>query len=217
MKSRTLLFAIITTMLISCRQTNKSISENNNAQPTKATTSIKELYPTRPNSKYIHTQYEYVDSFNKKYIIQNSFPKGGLTYTDAKGNSFAYFIFWSRIINKNEHPIKLAIDLPADSFALSDDLYFKILLPPGKMTQDKEQQFNYGLSDIETLLDKNLHKPSSLQKEIAPNDAHTFYVAVLYNRRIEGVIRSGLTLKEQELFYSVNKKEFSCGKLFFKE
>lgn len=44
------------------------------------------------NEKY-HTKYEYTDSMGKSLIIQNSFPRGGIKYTDPTREVYMYAIF----------------------------------------------------------------------------------------------------------------------------
>ena len=44
-------------------------------------------------SDYIDTKYEYTDSTGKSLIIQNSLPRGGLTYTDPNGEIYVYAVF----------------------------------------------------------------------------------------------------------------------------
>lgn len=217
-----LILAAMATIQASCIQNNKSISRNAGGknEEREVAFTIEELAPANTNSKFIDSQYEYTNAHSEKFIIQNSLPKGGLTYTDTQGNDFVYFVFWSRIVNNTGQSIKLAINFPADSFELSSNLNFTIMLPSEEMTPGKEHLFNYGLNDIDALLDTCIYKATSLQKEIMPNDMHAFYVVVLYNLRVEGVVRTALTFKNQKLFYRVNEygvkeKELPCGQLLF--
>ena len=64
------------------------------------------------------------------------------------------------------------------------------------MTFDKEPLFNYGL-DLEPFLDKNINKPSKLQRTINPIDSCLFYVVAISNYGGVGVVRAGLSLEEQ--------------------
>ena len=170
---------------------------------------------TLHDEKYIDTQNEYTDSIGNRVIIQNSFPKGGLKYTDTNGKDFVYAIFWTHITNETANLLELKINFPADSFELpsSTDISFKIFLPSEAMTPDKLPLFNYGLSGLESLLDNGFHNSSSLKKTINPNGSCMFYVVTLFNQGVEGVVRAELSLKEQNLFYRINDKEINCGQI----
>jgi hypothetical protein len=175
----------------------------------------------------IHTKYEYTDSNGKRLIIQNSLPKGE-TYTDPKGKEYFKVIFWTRIINETNNPLDLKINFPVDSYEVPSlpGKYFKILVPPDTMTLDKESLFNYGLTDLESFLDKSIYKPSSLNRTINPKESSGFYVVILFNNGIAGPFRTGLSLKEQNLFYRIkigsksnaksNDKEIHCGSINLK-
>jgi hypothetical protein len=76
--------------------------------------------------------------------------------------------------------------------------------------------FNYGLTDLESFLDKTHNKSSSLKRTINPKESSAFYVVTLFNRGVDGALRTALSLKEQNLFYSVNDKEIHCGKINLK-
>jgi hypothetical protein len=55
-----------------------------------------------------------------------------------------------------------------------------------------------------------------LKRTINPKRSTTFYVVTLSNRGVDGTIRAGLSLKEQNLFYRINDKEIHCGKINLK-
>jgi hypothetical protein len=81
------------------------------------------------------------------------------------------------------------------------------------MTPDKEPLPFYGLIGLKYFLDYGLHKPSSLKKPINPKQSSGFYVVILSDRGLDGILRTGLSLKEQDLFYRINDKEIHCGKV----
>ena len=218
MRNGLIILIIVTTGLSSCSQGSQSTADTVKVEKEtlESTENDKSQKPqTLHNDKYIDTQNEYTDSIGKKVIIQNSFPKGGLKYTDLYGKDFVYAIFWTHINNETTNPLELEINFPADSFKLpsSADIYFKIFLPSETLTSDKLPLFNYGLSDLESLLDNGLHNPSSLKKTINPNDSSMFYVVTLFNQGVDGVLRTEFSLKEQNLFYRINDKEINCGKI----
>ncbi len=171
-----------------------------------------------PNEKYNYTKYEYTDSIGKRLIIQNSLPKGGEKYTDLNGKVYVYAIFWTRIINETANPFRLTIDFPVDSFELpsSAGRYFKLFLPSDTMILEKEHLFNYGLPVLNSFLDKGLQKASSLKRTINPKESSAFYVVTLFNRGVDGTLRTGLGLKGQNLFYRINGKEIHCGSINLK-
>lgn len=203
----TLLLMLV--FFISCGRQNKAnLSKENSKSEPKNTVASPRSY-----EQHIHAKYTYADAIGKRLIIQNSFPKGGLKYTDPKGGVYIYAIFWTRIINETPRPFELAIDFPVDSFELpsSAGSYLRVFLPADTMTHEKEDLFNYGLPVSESL-DKALKKAPSLKRTIYPNDSGTFYVVVLSHQGVNGTLRTGLSLKGQDLFYRINDKEIYCGK-----
>ena len=172
---------------------------------------------TKHNENNFNTKYEYTESNGARLIIQNSFPKSGINYTDPNGKKYIYAVFWTQIINETAHPLELTIDFPLDSFEIpsSSGNYMRLLLPSDTMTIDKEPLYDYGLT-IKSFLDNNRYQSSSLKRTIHPKGSSTFYVVTLSNRGVDGILRTGLSLKEQNLFYRINDKEIHCGKINLK-
>ena len=216
-----------------CGQNQTSASKDIIKSETKDT-----VTSPRSNDPNFHTKYEYTDSDGKSLIIQNSFPRGEL-YTDPNGNEYAKAIFWTRIINETDNPLELTIDFSGDSYEFPGSVgssvggYFKIILPSDTMTPDKENLFNYGLTDLDSFLVNSIHKPSSLKRTINPKKSSGFYVVRLFiipksgwqsvkgdgniHRNSEyGTTRAGFSLKGQNLFYTLNGKEIHCGKVNLK-
>ncbi len=164
-----------------------------------------------------HTEFKYDDSLNKGVTIQNSYPKGGQKYTDPIGRKYVYVIFWTCITNKSDSELELTIDFPNDSFTIpsSPDINFNLHLPMEEMTIEKETLSNYGL-DLKSFLDKSIYKPSELVKTISPNDSYLFYVVALSNKGVNGLIRAGFELQEQDLLYKINNYEIHCGRIVAK-
>ena len=169
--------------------------------------------------KYETKDYEYTDSFGKRLIIQNSYPRGGDKYTDPNGKVWVFAVFWSRITNETDNPLELKIDFPVDSFKLpsSPGRHFKFFLPSDTMTLEKEGLYNYGLPVLNSFLDKGLQKTSSLTRTINPKESSAFYVVTLFNIGVDGFLRTELSLKGQNLFYRINGKEIYCGKINLKK
>ena len=92
----------------------------------------------------------------------------------------------------------------------------------------------YGLTDLESFLDKSIHKPSSLKRTINPKESSGFYVVKLSlvsegTRGGGDILRTGFILKGQDLFYRVSvyknspapsslisEKEIPCGSINLK-
>lgn len=161
--------------------------------------------------KYIYTDTTYTFSSGKGITIQNSYPKGGMIepdgtqYIDSTGNRYGFVVLWTRIINETTSPLALNINLPADSFAIftPPGSYLKLFLPTDTLTYDKLSSFNYGLTGLQSYLDANFNKATTIQKTINPNEEHIFYIAAL-SYKAGGTVRSALILKEQELYYRMS-------------
>jgi hypothetical protein len=202
-----------TTGLFSCGQASKS---------TQDTVDIETINSVR--------NYEYADSMGKRLIIHNSLPKKSRTnYTDPNGKKYIYAVFWTQITNETINPIELKIDFPLDSFEfpLSSGNYMKLLIPSESMTPDKVSLSDYGLP-IKSFLDTGINKSYSLKRTINPKESTAFYVVTLSNHGSGGALRTGLSLKGQNLFYKISvykmapelplmdKKEIICGSINLK-
>mgnify|MGYP003634011490 FL=1 len=220
MSSTKLLLIIATVLLFSCGQGKESTSDFVTKESVESSDKLESQNPQiNYSSQFIDTKYEYSDSLGNNLIIENSLPKGGLKYTAPNGKDYVYAIFWTRIINETTKAVDFTIDFPSDSIELpsSADNYFRVFLPTETMTSDMESLFNYGLKDLESLLDKGLYKSPFLQQTINPDDSNTFYVVTLFNRGVEGTIRTGFRMKDEHLLYTINGKEMHAGQLNFSE
>ncbi|TJZ53802.1 hypothetical protein FAZ15_17440 [Sphingobacterium olei] len=192
---------LISAFFTSCEQNKTDFKKANVQSETKDLTTI-----PGANEKYIHTKYEYSDSNGSSLIIQNGGPKGGMKYTDPNGEVYSYAVFWTRIINETDNPLKLKIAFPVDSYPVPSlpDKYFKILIPPDTMTLDKEPLYLFGLTDLKSFLNKSIHKSSSLKRTINPKKSSGFYVVMLsLVEGAHGTMRTGLSLKGQNLYYRI--------------
>ena len=184
-----------------------------------STGTVKRQKPlTNYNEEYIDTKYEYTDSTGGSLIIQNSFPKSGTHYTDPAGKKYIYAVFFTRIVNETNNPCELTIDFLVEFSELpfAPGVYYRLFFPPDTMTIDKGPLYDYGLG-IKSFLDKALSKPSSLKRTISPKESSAFYVVTLSNKGVNGTLRTGFSLKEQNLFYRINKTEIHCGKINLKK
>ena len=200
-------------------------------QKEKIKSETKDIATSPGSDEYnIHTKYEYTDSIGKRLIIQNSLPKGGQKYTDPDGEVYNYAVFFTRIINETDNPLVLRIDFPVDSYEVPSlpGKYLKILVPPDTMTLDKAPLYAYGLADLESFLDKSIRKPPSLNRTINPKESSGFYIVILsLIEGAHGTMRTGLSLKGQNLFYRIkidgsksntksSDKEINCGSINLK-
>ncbi|WP_395044336.1 hypothetical protein [Flavobacterium sp.] len=100
----------------------------------------------------------------------------------------------------------------------------RLLLPSDTMTIEKEPLYDYGLP-IKSFLDTGINKSYSLKRTINPKESTTFYVVLLSNKGVDGTLRTGLSLKGQNLFYKISayksinghplmdEKEINCGSI----
>lgn len=218
MKKNIIILILATFGLFSCNQNSKSTSEK-----------IEQTQKT--SHKDIYTKYKYIDSKGGSLTIQNSLPKGGIKYTDVNGEVYNYAVFWTRIINETGNSLELKINFPLDSYEVPSlpGKYYKILVPLETMTLNKAPLFLYGLTDLESFLDNNIHKQSSLKRTIKPKESSGFYVVMLcLSEGAHGTMRTELSIKEENLFYRVkvdgsnsnnksNDKEIRCGSINLKD
>jgi len=128
----------------------------------------------------------------------------------------------------------LKIDFPVDLYKVPGlrGSYYKILIPSDTMTIDKEPLYDYGMTGLKSFLDNNIHKPSSLKRTINPKESSGFYVVLLsLTKEITpgSTLRTGFTLKGQDLFYTIsryaskaghpliNENEIHCGSINLKD
>ncbi|GAA4268911.1 hypothetical protein [Hyunsoonleella aestuarii] len=215
MKKSIIISTIAIVGLLSCKRANKSTPDLVDTTKLESTHSVKnQKLETVNYTKFIDTEYEYAET-GKKLIIRNGLPKGGMKYTDPNGENYNYRIFWTQIINETDNSFELSIEIPSSSFELqsSPTDYFKIFLPKEEMNIDKMSLSDYGLSDLEAVLDSIFLKQVSLQKTINTKETSFFYIVALFSEGYEGVVRAGLNLRDGKLFYRVNDVEISSGKI----
>jgi hypothetical protein len=170
MKKSIMILVMVTTGLFCAAQSSKSTTDSVYTGPLDSTKNVQSQRPsTKHNGNNFNTKYEYTESNGARIIIQNSFPKSGINYTDPNGRKYIYAVFWTQIINETFNTLELTIDFPLDSFEIpsSSGNYMKLLLPSDTMTIDKEPLYDYGLT-IKSFLDSNRYKSSSLKRTIHP-------------------------------------------------
>ena len=197
---------LATTGLFSCKQSGKSTSDTIG---TETSDSVKEIQNKKTfNDKDIYTKYEYIDPDGKSLIIQNGFPRGGVKYTASSGDNYNYAMFWTQITNETDSPLELQMNVPVDSYDVPSlpGKYYKVLIPADTMTLEKFPLFTYSLKNLESFLDKSIHKSASLRKTINPKESNGFYFVILcLTEGAHGTMRTELSLKGQNIFYRIKK------------
>lgn len=219
MKSFQVSLIFILIAFCSCKDTKKSIPENPSISKRLEIFNIVHVDSTKNSNReeFLDTQFEYSDSLGNSLLILNSFPKGGQKYTDPQGNNYVYAVFWTQFINKTNQALDIKINFPSEDQELSSspEIRYKLFLPPTKMSDDKIHQMNYGLSNMDFILDRILSQETQLDRSIQPNETEIFYVIVLTSQGVDGTIRAGLELENQNLFYKLNQKRVSVGTIQF--
>lgn len=197
-----ILLIVVTTGLFYCKEgiRSKVVAVNKETLST--------LKNVHNDNKDIYTKYEYIDPAGKSIIIQNGFPRGGVKYTNPNGEVCGYAVFWTRIINETDNSLELKIDPPINSYEISNlpGKYFRILVPTDTMTIDKFPLFLYGLTDIKSFLDNNIHKQPSFKRTINSKESSGFYFLMLVlTEEATGATRTELNLKGQDLFYKISR------------
>jgi hypothetical protein len=122
--------------------------------------------------------------------------------------------------NKTSTPLELKINFPADSFKIppTPDSYLKLFMVPESIYYS-----DYGSRTLNSFLDNELNKPTTLQKSINPKEEYLFYIGIATTGSWGGMVRTGLITKGQELFYKVSiiphfdSLLFPCGLIVFKK
>ena len=206
-----IILIIATAALFSCGQGRKSTSD---------TVDIETVNSVR--------KYDYADAMGKRLTIQNSVPKGG-GYIGSDGKRYPYVVFYTQVTNETINPIQFKIDFPLDSFEFprSSGNYMELFLPSDTMALDRVSLIDYGLP-IKTYLETGIHRSHSLKRAIPPKESTAFYVVMVSNKGVNGTIRTGLSLKGQNLIYRISayksipghplleEKEINCGSIDIK-
>lgn len=171
------------------------------------------------SSKGQYTAGLYSDTTIQGVRIENGLPKGN-GHTDSNGNRIGFALFWTRVTNETTTPLELKINFSADSFAIppTPDSYLKLFLVP-----DSIYYSEYESKSLNSFLDTELNKPTVLQKSINPKEEYLFYIGIASTGSSGGMVRTGLVLKDQELFYKVSiiphfdSLLFPCGFILVKK
>jgi hypothetical protein len=88
------------------------------------------------------------------------------------------------------------------------------------MNIEKEQLFDYGLTNLQSLLNDESNQLNILKKKIGPKEDYFFYVTVFIHIDGSGSARAKFELNDKELFYKISMGSdttlIPCGSLEFK-
>ncbi|MEY3500055.1 MAG: hypothetical protein RL308_1724 [Bacteroidota bacterium] len=171
------------------------------------------------NRNWVDSEVNYTDSKRNTITVTNSLPKGG-GVVDKNGEKYGYRVFWTRIRNKSATPTEIKLKFPDVTFFKPPESYIKIVLPKESMNIKKEQLFDYGLTNLQSLLNDKSNQLSILKKKIGPKEDYFFYVTVFIHLDGSGSARAKFELKDKELFYKISIGSYTtlipCGNLDFK-
>ena len=150
---------------------------------------------------WVDTKVTYSASAKNAIIITNSLPKGGGT-VQHKGKEYQYFIFWTSIYNESPSTVELNIKFPSVNFFPSKESHFMVAFTKANMTSDKIQSFNYGLTDVPSLLNSASNRLESLSNKILPKTTYLFYTPVFIHKT-KWPVRTQLIVKDKALMYKI--------------
>ena len=204
LKMRPCLLLLVFINCISCQGSQNAKADQFNSQLNSNvidSTTLKKQSISKKN--WVHREKRYSDSLGSTIHIYSSLPRGG--GYNKTGIKDGYRIFWNSIVNESASPLKLTLELPVDSFpiALSSSAYVKAMFPPNTMAPDKFELTDFGVNNIQSLLDNGFKKPSKLEIVIDPKEEYYYNTLFLFHET-QGVARSSLVLRGQDLFYEIS-------------
>jgi hypothetical protein len=170
------------------------------------------------NRNWEYSKVVYNSSVKNKIIITNSLPKGG-GIVSYKGKEYNYFIFWTNVRNESPSTLDLKIKFPTIISFEFNESHAKVLFTKSNMTIDKEQEFDYGLTDIPSLLNNESNQLKDLNNRISPYKNYLFYSAI-FIQKTKWPVRAEYILNDKNLFYKITAGTdvvmVPCGSLDFK-
>jgi hypothetical protein len=172
-----------------------------------------------PTRNWVDSEVKLTDSNGNTVMVTNSLPKGGgVVYQNGK--KYGYVVFWTRMFNQSATPIELKLKFPDVTFFKPPESYVKIVLPKETMSIEKNQLFDYGLTNLQSLLNDESNQFSILKKKIGPKEDYFFYVTVFIHIDWSGSARAKFQLTNKDLFYKFSMGSdttlIPCGSLDFK-
>ena len=173
-----------------------------------------------PTRNWVDSEVKLMDSKGNTAMVTNSLPKGGGGVVYQNGKKYGYVVFWTRMSNQSATPIELKLKFPDVTFFKPPESYVKIVLPKESMNIEKEQLFDYGLTNLQSLINDESNQLSILKKKIGPKEDYFFYVTVFIHIDGSGSARAKFELNDKELFYKISMGSdttlIPCGSLEFK-
>lgn len=172
-----------------------------------------------PTRNWVDSDLKYTDSKGNWVKFINSFPRGGgVVY--KKGKKYSYVVFWSRFYNRSAVPLELKVKFPEVVYFKSSESSIQIVIPKETMSMDKVQLLDFGLTNMQSLLNDTSNQINILRKKIKPNEDCIFYTVVFIHKVDWGPVRAKFVLKDRELFYKISMGPdttmIHCGDLYFK-
>ena len=212
---------LVLALISSCNQSKKNNTKPNSESNDFLNSSKEQAHQINLNeidTTYIYDKIKYNLNDGKKFEIINSYPKGVTDYIDKRGNKLSYVVFWTLLSNQADSAIDIDLTFSSDSLILnsSPQTYLKLFIPKESPAPSKLSAFDYGLMNLKSYLDNHFGQFTALRKVIYPKQSQMFYVVALFNKRINGVIRSGLYLDDSKLIYHINGLKYNAGSLNLK-
>jgi hypothetical protein len=172
-----------------------------------------------PTRNWVDSEEKLTDSKGNTAMVTNSLPRGGgVVYQNGK--KYGYVVFWTRMSNQSATPIELKLKFPDVTFFKPPESYVKIVLPKETMSIEKIKLFDYGLTNLQSLLNDESNQLSILKKKIGPKEDYFFYVTVFIHIDGSGSARAKFQLKDKDLFYKFSMGSdttlIPCGSIDFK-
>jgi len=173
---------------------------------------------TGPIRNWVDSEKTLTDSKGNSVKFIHSLPKGGgVVYKNGK--KYGYVVFWTHILNQSATPLEIRAKFPEITDFKSPDSYIHIILPKEPMHIEKLQLYDYGLKNVESILNLTTNQLSVLQKKINPKEEYLFYITVFIHTELRGAARAKFELKGQDLFYKISMGSdttvIPCGSLAF--
>jgi hypothetical protein len=170
------------------------------------------------NKNWEYSKVVYNSSVKNKIIITNSLPKGGGIFSH-KGKDYNYFILGTSVRNESPSTLDLKIKFPTIIPFEFNESQAKVVFTKSNMTLDKVQEFDYGLTGIQSLLNNESDQLNDLNNRISPFKYYLFYSVIIIHKT-KWPVRAEYLLKDKKLFYKITAGTddviVSCGSLDFK-
>jgi len=171
-----------------------------------------------PTRNWVDSEVKFTDPKGNIVRFTNSLPRGG-GVVFHNGEKYGYVVFWNRVINQSGSPMDLQVEFPEVAYFKYPDSHIKIVLPKETMNDGKVQLFDYGLTNLQSLVNDRSNQVSVLKRELHPKEEHIFYVAVFIHIERSGSARAAFVLKDQDVFYKISMGAdtvlIPCGSIRF--